>query len=360
MSTAPLLSAIVASGCAASAASWREGAVGPQIDVFYATDRRMHSPPAEPCSAGPIRSPQVQFGGERGGLLSFGVFPVKLPTTQRLGVTPPTIERRACSSPDPVYLAGALAKSEEEFARSVGNALAWAPVKEILVFIHGYHFGFDEAALWAAQLKNDVHFEGVIVVYSWPSRGSRWSYLADLKNADWTTPHLVHFLDTLASGANGAPIHLFAHSMGGRPILSALHGLAVQRREGPPPRFGQIIFAAPDVDAEVFRQLMPPVLALAERVTLYTASDLALRISGWLLAHPRAGDSGSGLVLVNGMDTVDVTAVDDSRLRHDYFLENERVLADIFQLLTYAAPPQRRFRLFGVQLHGFLVWQFRS
>jgi len=220
--------------------------------------------------------------------------------------------------------------------------------------------GGHEAALWAAQLKNDVHFEGVIVVYSWPSRGSRWSYLADLKNADWTTPHLVDFLDTLASGANGAPIHLFAHSMGGRPMLSALHGLAVQRREGPPPRFGQIIFAAPDVDAEVFRQLMPPVLALAERVTLYTASDLALRISGWLLAHPRAGDSGSGLVLVNGMDTVDVTAVDDSRMRHDYFLENERVLADIFQLLTYAAPPQRRFRLFGVQLHGFLVWQFRS
>jgi hypothetical protein len=47
-------------------------------------------------------------------------------------------------------------------------------------------------------------------------------------------------------------------------------------------------------------------------------------------------------------------------MRHDYFLENERVLADIFQLLTYAAPPQKRFRLFGVQLHGFLVWQFRS
>ncbi len=90
------------------------------------------------------------------------------------------------------------------------------------------------------------------------------------------------------------------------------------------PCFGQIIFAAPDVDADVFRQLVPPVLSLAERVTLYMASDLALRIPGWLFAYPRAGDSEPELVLVNGMDTVDVTGADDSRMRHDYFLENER------------------------------------
>jgi esterase/lipase superfamily enzyme len=361
MTTAPLLSAILASGCATTSASWRERAAAPQVSVFYATDRRMQPPPTGSCSAGALGSPPVRFGGERGtGVLSFGVFPVKLPTAQRLGETPPIIERAACSPPDPVYLAGANQESEEEFAQSVGSALEWARAKEILVFIHGYNFGFDEAVIWAAQLKHDLRFQGVIVVYSWPSRGSRWSYLADLNNADWTTPHLARFLETLASRANGAPIHLLSHSMGSRATLSALHGLAVERREGPPPHFGQIIFAAPDVDADVFRHLVPPVLFLAERVTLYTASDLALRISGWLFAYPRAGDSEPELVLVSGMDTVDVTAVDDSRMRHDYFLENERVLADIFQLLTYGAPPQTRFRLFGVQLRGLLVWQFRS
>ena len=48
------------------------------------------------------------------------------------------------------------------------------------------------------------------------------------------------------------------------------------------------------------------------------------------------------MVLVAGMDTVDVTAVDRSLAHHDYFLENDHVLADIFQLLSYGVPPQKR------------------
>jgi len=332
------------------------------VDVFYATDRKVRLTEARPCTAGLPLPLAVRFGRERGtGPLSLGVFPVKLLATRRLGETPPAIERPMCSrGRDSVFLAGPIPKSEEQFAESIRAALAWAASKEILVFVHGYDYGFDEAVLWAAQLKNDVGFEGVIILYSWPSRASRWSYLADLSNAEWTTPHLTRFLDALGAQTGGVPIHVLAHSMGSRAMLSALHALAVERSDRPAPRFKQIIFAAPDVDADVFRQLAPPVLVLAERVTLYTASDLALRMSGWLFAHPRAGDSEPGLVLVEGMDTVDVTAVEDSHTRHGYFLENERVLADIFQLLSHAAPPRRRFRLFDSRVRGMLVWQFRS
>jgi hypothetical protein len=55
-----------------------------------------------------------------------------------------------------------------------------------------------------------------------------------------------------------------------------------------------------------------------------------------------------------------VTSADDGPTRHDYFLKNERVLADIFQLLSYAAPPEKRFRLFAVRVRGRVLWQFRS
>jgi esterase/lipase superfamily enzyme len=200
----------------------------------------------------------------------------------------------------------------------------------------------------------------VLILYSWPSRGSRWDYPGDLGRADWTTPHFAGFLDLLASTARGIPIHLLAHSMGTRPALAALYAIATESQEPSRPRFGQIIFAAPDIDAEAFRQAVPAVLALASRVTLYTASDLALRFSGVLSAHRRAGDSDRAVVLVAGMDTVDVTTVDASLAHHDYFLENDHVLADIFQLLSYGVPPQKRFRLFGVRVHGLMVWQFRS
>lgn len=332
------------------------------MDVFYGTDRKLLPSEIGPCAASPSLPMAVRFGRERGtGALSLGVFPVKLPAGVRLGETPPAIERPMCPpASDGVFLAGAVPKSEEEFAESVRRALRRAVRKEILIFVHGYDYAFDEAVLWAAQLKNDLRFQGVIVLYSWPSRGNRWSYLADLNSAEWTTPHLARFLDALVSQTGGVPIHVLAHSMGSRATLSALYALAVERRDRPAPRFKQIIFAAADVDADVFRQLAPPVLALAERVTLYTAADLPLGIAGWLFAHPRAGDSVPGLVLVAGMDTVDVTAVDDSRTRHRYFLENERVLADIFQLLSYAAPPEGRFRLFSFQVRGIVAWQFRS
>ena len=60
------------------------------------------------------------------------------------------------------------------------------------------------------------------------------------------------------------------------------------------------------------------------------------------------------------MDTVDVTSADDSLARHDYFIGNQRVLADIFQLLSYGAPPEKRFGLFAVHVRGLVLWQFRS
>jgi esterase/lipase superfamily enzyme len=333
------------------------------VDVLFATDRRAREPAAQRCNAGPPGQTANGFGGERGtGRLSFGVFPVRLPAAQRVGQTPPALQRRSCGSPqgDPVYLDGPQVRSEEQFAQSLAAALRSAASKEILVFIHGYNFAFDEAVLWAAQLKHDVHFEGVLILYSWPSSGSRWDYPGDLGSARWTTPHLTRFLQLLAVTAKGVPIHLLAHSMGNRPALAALHALAAESTDLRQPRFGQIIFAAPDVEADAFRQAVPAVLPLASRVTLYTASDLALRISGLLSAHRRAGDSDRGVVLVAGMDTVDVTAIDGSLAHHDYFLENDHVLADIFQLLSYGAPPQKRFRLFGVQVRGLTLWQFRS
>jgi hypothetical protein len=93
---------------------------------------------------------------------------------------------------------------------------------------------------------------------------------------------------------------------------------------------------------------------------LYTGSDLALRVSGLLLSRVRAGDADRQLVLIRGVDTIDVTSVDRSVAGHGYFIANHRVLADISQLLSYAAPPEKRFGLFAVRVRGLVVWQFRS
>ena len=71
------------------------------------------------------------------------------------------------------------------------------------------------------------------------------------------------------------------------------------------------------------------------RVTLYTSkTDLALIASKYFNHGPRAGDSGSELLLVPGVQTIDATAVDSSLLGHSYYGSNVNVLYDLGQLLN--------------------------
>lgn len=45
------------------------------------------------------------------------------------------------------------------------------PFEEIIVFVHGFNVGFEEAILRAAQLKYDLKFPGRVVTFTWPAGG---------------------------------------------------------------------------------------------------------------------------------------------------------------------------------------------
>jgi esterase/lipase superfamily enzyme len=98
-------------------------------------------------------------------------------------------------------------------------------------------------------------------------------------------------------------------------------------------RFHQIVLAAPDIDAGIFKTSIAPALAKASgRVTLYASSnDWALRVSRSFNGYPRAGDASEGIVVVRPIDTIDVTAACNG---HSYIGRNGRVLHDLEVLLT--------------------------
>jgi len=134
------------------------------------------------------------------------------------------------------------------------------------------------------------------------------------------------------SGADN--LYLVGHSMGNRGLTRALAAL-VQERPDLRGRFREIILAAPDIDADVFRNDLAPALVQAGRhVTLYASTkDLALKASKEVHGYPRAGDAGDGILVMNGIDTIDASNVDDSILAHSYFVESVPVIRDIADML---------------------------
>jgi esterase/lipase superfamily enzyme len=324
------------------------------IDVFYATDRRPTG----------TNHAETYFGPSRGDGLLYGVCEVSLPPGhQTAELERPQVWKFEFRE-DPqkhVVLANITPEPKERFYGQLRAHLARSRRKTAFVFIHGFNTTFAEAARRTGQLAYDLRLDGPPILYSWPSVGSPfpWDYLADETAASWTTPHLVEFLTDVAAQLQVSTVHLIAHSLGNRPLTDALKVLAPKWSAGQGPRFRQVVLTAPDIDADIFRRdLAPELRGTAERVTLYASTkDLAMELSQAARRYPRAGDSGGGLVIVPGIDTVDASAV-ATDLGHSYYGDVRTVVEDLVLLLRDGLPPDRRL-LDRKAKEGSAYWAFR-
>ncbi|RZA11111.1 MAG: alpha/beta fold hydrolase, partial [Lysobacteraceae bacterium] len=221
-----------------------------------------------------------------------------------------------------------------------------------------YNVAFRDAARRTAQLAYDLHFDGAPVFYSWPSQASLGGYFDDEAAIARSVPLIEHFLADLADRSSARNLYVIGHSMGTRGVTQAIRNL-VARRPDLRGRFRGIILAAPDIDAKVFRQQLAPAMRLASgRVTLYASSeDLALKASRQVNRAVRAGDTSDGVLLINGVDTIDVSGVDQSVLAHSYFMESERVMADIREMFRANLPAAQRKPLRTVRLKNGMFWK---
>ena len=75
------------------------------------------------------------------------------------------------------------------------------------------------------------------------------------------------------------------------------------------------MLTAPDMDADTFVQVANGVRTAAQRVTLYASSnDSALRASAAYQGGWRAGDTAGGVLVLEDIDTVDVSVIDTDLL----------------------------------------------
>jgi esterase/lipase superfamily enzyme len=110
-------------------------------------------------------------------------------------------------------------------------------------------------------------------------------------------------------------------------------------------RFSHLVLAAPDIDADTFRELADALKDLSGRVTVYQSSkDKAIWLSKQIHQYRRAAEP---VLIIPGMDTIDATELNTNilGLGHSYLSNKRPLLADIHSVLSSDDPPQSRFGL---------------
>lgn len=263
----------------------------------------------------------------------------------------PKLERSAASAP-----------TAADFTDRLRHRITDALSPELLVFVHGYNVDFDDAVLRTAQLAYDLDFRGVPLLFSWPSRGRATDYLADGANAEWAQSDFREVIGLLLGASGAENVHVVAHSMGNRLLVEWLASPDAHTalRLGPG-RLGQVVFAAPDVDAGKFLRDATRFAGPALRKTLYvSAKDKALNASKALAQNPRAGQAGFGVVVTPGIDTVDASGLDTGLMSHSYIGDNHSVVSDLYYLISHDLAPEDRFRLRPVANRHGPYWEFRK
>ena len=125
----------------------------------------------------------------------------------------------------------------------------------------------------------------------------------------------------------------------------------------------EIILAAPDIDADVFKNDIAPQMVQSTKkpITLYVNSDdLALKASKLLHGNARAGDAGEKLVVIDGVETIDATGIDTSLLGHSYFADTNSIIADIFDIIKSGKRAVNRKHLFLTKLKDKIYWKVKK
>lgn len=298
-----------------------------EVKVFFATDRKLEN----------SEDPATMFGGQR-GFFRYGSAVVSIPRDHKMGELEEASVLNFEFNDDPnkhVVLLKVDLLNPDVFFNQLRSRISASNKKHAFVYIHGYNNSFNYVARRTAQMAYDLAFDGAPIFYSWPSQATVDGYPVDETNVQWTLPHLKRFLKEVSSETQADSIYLVAHSMGNRALTRAFIELMQEEDSELLKPFKEIILTAPDIDADIFKRDIAPKLVQSDaKVTLYSSSkDKALIASKSFHGYPRAGDSGSSIVVVPGMDTIDASDVATDFVGHAYFATSKSIIADLFELL---------------------------
>jgi esterase/lipase superfamily enzyme len=300
-----------------------------EITTFFATNRKATGSAA----------PDMFFGSDREQRLQFGKTVVSIPTSRQPGTMnlPSLWKFELSADPNKHFIFKDVIPLDADAAHAeLSKILANSTKKTLLIFVHGYNVGFADAALRTAQLAHDLSFGGTAIFFSWPSAANARGYWRDEEVIQLSQGVFDEFLDRMAD-VGASEIFLIAHSMGNRLVTTVLNDRAARGKSLANLR--ELFLAAPDINAEIFREMIVPGMAKLQGVhrTIYaSSSDIALRASKIVHDYPRVGESDGGVLTFEGFETVDASGVAPllRAFGHSYVVDSAKVLGDIAETLT--------------------------
>ena len=211
--------------------------------------------------------------------------------------------------------------------------------QDVLIYVHGFKQTFETAARDAANLSDAIKFHGKTMVFSWPSKDSLFDYAYDRDSAMFSRDDFERVLLSIVAQPSGGRIHIVAHSMGTMLTLEGLRQLYARYADAGVQRIGAVVFAAPDIDMDVFTSAVHRIGPLAHKITVIAATnDRALALSGQLAGGmTRVGAAEKAAIEALGVRVVDASSAGWGVINHDLFLSNADVQQTIRRAVDGAA-----------------------
>ena len=208
-----------------------------------------------------------------------------------------------------------------------------------ILYVHGFNVDFERGCRRASDFKQSLDLAGRFIFFSWPSDGVIVNYTQDEADLYWSVDPLQEMLSAMVKRFGKGKINIAAHSLGTRGVMLALVRMAKVehgKKQKHEPLINQIVLIAPDIDAGIFKQYLPHIKPLAKNITIYvSAHDSPLALSTQVHGYPRLGEPGSHLDELDGVEIIEVSDVPvQYPSGHLYHLYNDKVAADLYQLLN--------------------------
>jgi len=295
-----------------------------EVTTYYATNRKPTG----------VAEPVKFYGSEASSKFDYGRAVVTIPLLHTPGVVElPSLwklERQA--DPNKHFTLKSISPLDVDAARKeLADKLQSGKSKTVLLFVHGYNVSFAYAALRTAQMAHDLQFSGLAFFYSWPSAGLVRGYWQDEEAARLSESVFEQLIEDLSQLPIDG-IYLIAHSMGGRIVSHALQSRADKGKETKQVR--ELLLAAPDINAEIFRTVIAPKLSAMEglRTTIYaSSSDMALKASNVVHGFRRVGETAGGIFTFPRLETVDASGASalSKGYGHLYVVDSSAVIRDM-------------------------------